>query len=84
MQDSKKNATEALEKVPQIKQLIEEANDKTVRAQQALVGAESSAKNAKDTAQKAQTTYAEQAAEVRIKICFKRLSPLFSFYKYII
>lgn len=64
MQDSKKNATEALAQVPQIKQLIEEANDKTARAQQALAGAETSAINARDTAQQAQKTYAEQAVEV--------------------
>lgn len=66
VQDSKKNATEALGQVPQIKQLIEEANDKTVRAQQALEGAESSAKNAKATAEEAQIIYAEQAVNVRI------------------
>lgn len=53
--------------MPQIKQLIEEANDKTARAQQALEGAESSAKNAKETAQEAQTIYAEQAVTVCIK-----------------
>lgn len=64
VQDSKKNATEALGQVPQIKQLIEEANDKTARAQQALAGAESSAINARDTAQRAKKTYADQAAEV--------------------
>jgi len=63
VQDSKKNATEALAQVPRIKQLIEEANDKTARAQQALAGAETSAINARDTAQQAQKTYAEQAVE---------------------
>lgn len=66
MQDSKKNATEALTQVSQIKQLIEEADDKTVRAQQALAGAESSAINARDIAQKAYEAYTGQAAEVRI------------------
>lgn len=64
MEDSKKNATDALEHIPQIKQLIEEANDKTARAQHALAGAESSAINARDTAQQAKKTYADQAAEV--------------------
>jgi len=64
VQDSKKNATEALGQVPQIKRLIEEASDKTARAQKALAGAESSAINARDTAQRAQKTYAEQAVEV--------------------
>jgi len=68
VQDSKKNATEALGQVPEIKQLIEEANDKTARAQKALAGAESSAKNARDTAQQAQKTYAEQAMEVNADI----------------
>lgn len=67
MQDSKKNATEALEKVPEIKQLIEEANDKTTQAQEALAGAETSAIKARDKANEAKTTYAERAAEVRKK-----------------
>lgn len=70
VQDSKKNAMEALGQVSQIKQLIEEANDKTLRAQQALAGAELSAVNAKDTAQQAQKTYADQAAEVRYNEIF--------------
>lgn len=68
MQDSKKNATEALGQVSEIEQLIEEAKDKTARAQQALAGAESSAINARDTALQAQKTYAEQAVEVSISI----------------
>jgi len=67
VQDSKKNAMEALGQVSQIKQLIEEANDKTLRAQQALAGAEMSAINARDTAKQAQTTYADQASEVPTK-----------------
>lgn len=72
VQDSKKNATEALEQVSEIKQLIQEADDKTIRAQQALAGAEVSATNARDIAQQAQNTYAEQAG----KVCFynKRFS----------
>lgn len=53
--------------VPQIKQLIEEANDKTARAQLALAGAESNAKNARDTAQKAYEAYTGQAAVVYTK-----------------
>jgi len=65
VQDSKKNATEALGQVSQIRQLIEEANDKTIRAQQALAGAELSAIHARDTAKEAQQTYADQASEVR-------------------
>ncbi|VVC25129.1 Hypothetical protein CINCED_3A009745 [Cinara cedri] len=68
VQDSKTNANEALKQIPQIKQLIEEASDKTTRAQQALAGAESSAINARDTAQKAQKTYVEQAADEANKI----------------
>lgn len=64
MADSKKNSSDALAKVQNIKQLIEEANDKTVRAQQALMGAEANAINARITAEKAQKTYAEQAAKV--------------------
>jgi coxsackievirus/adenovirus receptor len=64
VQDSKKNATEALEQVSEIKQLIQEADDKTIRAQQALAGAEVSATNARDIAQQAQNTYAEQAGKV--------------------
>lgn len=67
MQDSKKNAIESLTQVPQIRQLIEEANDKTARAQTALAGAESSAKTARDTAQKAYETYSGQAAEVLVE-----------------
>jgi len=66
VQDSKKNATEALGQVPEIKQLIEEANDNTIRAQEALDGAELGAIAARDTAKKAQTTYADQALVVRI------------------
>lgn len=66
VQDSKKNATEALEKVSQIRQLIEEANDKTTRAQEALAGAEANAKKARDNAFEAKTAYAERAAEVNI------------------
>lgn len=64
MQDSKKNATEALGQVSEIKQLIEEASDNTIRAQEALAGAELSAIAARDTAKNAQTTYADQALEV--------------------
>lgn len=62
--ESKENATEALKLVPEIQQLIEEANFKTIGAQQALEGAESSAKNARDTAKQAQRIYDEQVAEV--------------------
>ncbi|XP_025424275.1 laminin subunit gamma-1 isoform X2 [Sipha flava] len=68
VQDSKKNATEALEQVSEIKQLIQEADDKTIRAQQALAGAEVSATNARDIAQQAQNTYAEQAGKEANKI----------------
>ncbi|CAI6348984.1 unnamed protein product [Macrosiphum euphorbiae] len=68
VQDSKKNATEALGQVSQIRQLIEEANDKTIRAQQALAGAELSAIHARDTAKEAQQTYADQASEDSKKI----------------
>jgi len=71
VQDSKKNATEALGQVSQIRQLIEEANDNTIRAQQALAGAELSAIHARDTAKEAQTTYADQATQVPTRrICF--------------
>lgn len=68
MEESKGNATEALKFVPEIQQLIEEADDKTIGAQQALEGAESSAKNARDTAKQAQRIYDEQAAEVKYYI----------------
>ncbi|XP_050422694.1 laminin subunit gamma-1 isoform X2 [Adelges cooleyi] len=68
VQDSKTSATEALEQVPEIKKLIEEANDKTTRAQRALTGAENSAINARNLAQQAQTTFAEQASMEAEKI----------------
>lgn len=64
VQDSKKNATKALEQVSEIKQLIQEAGDKTIRAQEALDGAEASATSARDTALQAQNKYAEQAGKV--------------------
>lgn len=66
VEESKGNATEALKLVPEIQQLIEEANVKTIGAQKALEGAESSAKNARDTAKQAQRIYSDQAAEVNI------------------
>lgn len=70
VEESKENATEALKLVPEIQKLIEEANDKTIGAQHALEGAESSAKNARDTVKQAQRIYDEQAAEVK---CFKSI-----------
>ncbi|XP_050538498.1 laminin subunit gamma-1, partial [Daktulosphaira vitifoliae] len=68
IQESKQSSTEALGQVPDIKKLIEEANDKTLRAQAALDGAEANAIIARNTSLIAQTTYAEQASQEAEKI----------------
>lgn len=65
VQDSKYKAEDALSLVPEIRQLITDAENKTDNAKQALAGAEHSAQAARDTAQEAQQKYAEQASNVR-------------------
>lgn len=67
VQDSKKNSIEALAEVPRIKELIKEANEKTIRAQEALAGAESSAKNSRNIAQMAYEAYNKTVAEVSVE-----------------
>ena len=64
MQDSKYKAEDALALVPEIRQLITDAQNKTDYARQALIGAEHNAQIARDTAQEAQQKYAEQASQV--------------------
>jgi coxsackievirus/adenovirus receptor len=64
VQDSKDKAEDALASVPEIRQLITDAQNKTDDARQALIGAEHNAQIARDTAQEAQQQYAEQASQV--------------------
>jgi coxsackievirus/adenovirus receptor len=64
VQDSKYKAQDALSLVPEIRQLITDAENKTDNARQALAGAEHSAQTARDTAREAQQKYAEQASDV--------------------
>jgi coxsackievirus/adenovirus receptor len=66
VQDSKYKAEDALGLVPEIRQLIADAENKTDDARQALAGAEHNAQIARDTAQEAQQKYAEQASHVRL------------------
>lgn len=63
VQQSKYKAEDALALVPEIRQLIADAQNKTDDARQALVGAEHNAQIARDTAQEAQQKYAEQASQ---------------------
>lgn len=72
VQDSKYKAEDALGLVPEIRQLIVDAENKTGDAKQALAGAEHNAQIARDTAQEAQQKYAEQASHVRFHKCFMR------------
>jgi coxsackievirus/adenovirus receptor len=72
VQDSKYKAEDALGLVPEIRQLIADAENKTGDARQALAGAEHNAQIARDTAQEAQQKYAEQASHVRPHKCFMR------------
>lgn len=65
MQESKVEAPDALRQRPKIEQLIQEARVKTNDAHQALAGAKTNSQNARDTAQRAQMGYAEQASKVR-------------------
>jgi coxsackievirus/adenovirus receptor len=65
VQESKYKAEDALHFVPEIRQLIADAENKTGDARQALAGAEHNAQIARDTAQEAQQKYAEQASHVR-------------------
>jgi coxsackievirus/adenovirus receptor len=64
VQDSKYKAEDAQASVPEIRQLITDAQNKTDYARQALIGAEHNAQIARDTAQEAQQKYAEQASQV--------------------
>ena len=64
VQESKEKARDALGEAGQIKTLIERAEGRTREAQNALAGAESDAKVARDSAQQAQE-YAEQASKVK-------------------
>jgi coxsackievirus/adenovirus receptor len=70
VQDSKYKAEDALRLVPEIRQQIADAENKTGDARQALAGAEHNAQIARDTAQEAQQKYAEQASHVRPHKCF--------------
>ena len=64
MQDSKGKAREALDQAGEIKKLIEHAEERTREAENALAGAESDARIARDSAKQAQE-HAEQASKVR-------------------
>ncbi|XP_069688400.1 laminin subunit gamma-1 [Periplaneta americana] len=63
VQESKDKAQDALGLVPEIRQLIADAENKTGDAKLALAGAEHNAQIARDTAQEAQQKYAEQASQ---------------------
>ena len=63
VKDSKAEAEEALKKIPQIEQNIDDAEQKTQEAYDNLAGAEKNANAAKDIAEMAQDV-AEQTSEV--------------------
>lgn len=65
MQQSKDKAKTAVRQIPEIEKLTREAQQKIRTAENALTGAESNAQNAKDTAEDAETKYAQRASEVR-------------------
>lgn len=67
MQESKEKARDALGQVGEIKNLIEQAEERTREAQNALAGAESDARVARDSANQAQE-HAEQASKVYLFI----------------
>lgn len=64
VEDSKNLALQALDTIPEIKTLIDEASNKTEQVRLALQGAETDAQKARDTAEEAQTNYAERASKV--------------------
>jgi len=64
VQESKYKAEDAQATVPEIRQLIADAQNKTANARQALIGAEHNAQIARDSAQEAQQKYAERASQV--------------------
>ena len=80
MQESKQKATQALDVVPEIRQLIAEAENKTSEVQQALADAEENAQHARNEAQKAQQKYAEQASQVS-ELCTSYIIILFIILK---
>ncbi|XP_034232146.1 laminin subunit gamma-1 isoform X2 [Thrips palmi] len=63
VQESRAQAPDALRQRPKIEQMIQEAIEKTHDAHQALAGAKTNSQIARDTAQKAQKGYAEQASK---------------------
>ena len=63
MQDSKGKSRDALSRSDEIQALIEQAEERTRQAQNALAGAELDARVARDSAQNAEQ-YAEQASKV--------------------
>lgn len=67
VQESKEKARDALGQVGEIKNLIEQAEERTREAQNALAGAESDARVARDSANQAQE-HAEQASKVYLFI----------------
>lgn len=67
VQESKGKARDALDQAGEIKKLIEHAEDRTQEAQNALAGAESDARVARDSAKQAQE-HAEQASKVNLPI----------------
>ena len=69
VQESKGKARDALDQAGEIRNLIKHAEDRTQEAQNALAGAESDARVARDSAKQAQE-YAEQASKV-IYFCLK-------------
>lgn len=64
VQDSKDQALSALQNLPEIQTLIDEAQKKADSAKSALEGAEKDAQNANTAAQTAQANYAERASKV--------------------
>ncbi len=63
VQESKEKARDALGQAGEITNLIEQAEERTREAQNALAGAESDARVARDSAKQAQE-HAEQASKV--------------------
>lgn len=64
MKESKEKALEALKRIPEIERILDEADNETLRASEAVKGAESAANDSKDIAEEAQKT-ANEASKVR-------------------
>jgi len=67
VKESKEKALEALKRIPEIERILDEADNETLRASEAVKGAESAANDSKDIAEEAQKTANEaskNAAEI--------------------